>query len=334
MEWTPEALADSVNYWKARALLTALELDLFTPLAAAPRNAVELAAAVDADPEALTFLLDALAGFELLEKRDDDYALTRFAREHLVPGTRDYLGHLPLSLARDWALWGRFTRRLRRGRAYWKRGEFRGDVFLRDPRGAALLARGLKQSAFAHAPALLDRLAAAGLSLDGHGRLLDVGGGHGVYTAAFCVRWPTLRATVFDLPAPLEVARETARELQIEPQVDFVAGDFRHDPLPTGHDLALLSYVLHGPGPLAARRLLAAAHEALEPGGRILVQEIILSDDRTRPAWGALFALNLLMHTPNGRCYTRSELSALLEEAGFREIAIMDEERVVAARKP
>src|SRR5690606_35257130 len=67
VDWTADRFAEATDYRTARALLTALELGLFAPLADAQRSAAELAALIDADPEALTFLLDALAGIGLLE---------------------------------------------------------------------------------------------------------------------------------------------------------------------------------------------------------------------------------------------------------------------------
>lgn len=328
VDWTADRFAEATDYRTARALLTALELGLFAPLADAQRSAAELAALIDADPEALTFLLDALAGIGLLEKRDDgDYALGDFARRHLVPGRPEFVGSLAHARARDWTSWGRLTERIRAGRAYGARDGT--DAAPRDDTAA----RGQMQEAIALAPALLDKLEDVGIDCGHHRRLLDVGGGHGVFAAGFCVRWPKLRATIFDLAAPLEVARETIRALGVEAQVTLLPGDYREAPLPTGHDLALLSYTLHGLGPRAARRLLAAIHEALEPGGRVIVQEVLLEEDRTRPVYGALLALGLLLETPNGRCYTQRELLEWLHETGFREIAVVEEMRVVTARK-
>ncbi len=327
MEWTRESFEEALGYWRARTLHCAIELDVFSPLEAGPAGAAWVARAVGAEPQATELLLDALAGLELLDKAEDGYALAPFAREHLLPGHVGYLGDIALALARDWELWGTLSERVREGR---QRG--REDVFSDDPTGARLLERGLRADAMELAPALMDRLEGAGLDLSGRRELLDVGGGHAVYSATLCARHPRLKATIFDLPVPLEIARETIAQVGLDARIRLVAGDYRFDPLPPGHDLTLLSYVLHGAGPAHARRLIERVHQALAPGGMLLIQELVVTEDRTRPASAAVFGLNLLLHTAQGRCLTRTELLTWIDQAGFAETSDVAEGTFVALK--
>ncbi len=79
------------------------------------------------------------------------------------------------------------------------------------------------------------------------------------------------------------------------------------------------------------------AHAALEPGGHLLIRDIVLEADRTTPPWGALFAVNLLVNTPNGDCFTFDELKQDLKAAGFTEPMLINKtdgmNSVLAARK-
>jgi SAM-dependent methyltransferase len=163
-------------------------------------------------------------------------------------------------------------------------------------------------------------LVVAGIDLTGRRRLLDLGGGPGTYALLFCQTYPELEATVFDLPTSREFAERATRRFCLEGRVRFAAGDFLEDPLPGRYDVAWLSHILHGEGEENCRRIVAKAAAALEPGGLLLVHEFILDDDGSGPLHPALFALNMLVGTPEGRAYREGELRSMMEGAGLREI--------------
>ena len=148
-------------------------------------------------------------------------------------------------------------------------------------------------------------------------RLLDVGGGPGTYTAAFLRAAPELRATLFDLPLVVEIARERLSAAGLLDRVTLVAGDFEKDPLPPGHDLAWISAIIHQNGPAQNDALYARILRALVPGGRLVIRDHVMDPGRTRPRAGALFAVNMLVGTEQGGTYTSDEIKAGLERAGF-----------------
>ncbi len=45
-----------------------------------------------------------------------------------------------------------------------------------------------------------------------------------------------------------------------------------------------------------------------------------MNEDRTEPAMGAMFALNMLVGTTAGDTFTESEIKSWMEEAGFSSI--------------
>jgi hypothetical protein len=63
--------------------------------------------------------------------------------------------------------------------------------------------------------------------------------------------------------------------------------------------------------------LLRKSRAALNPDGRVVVQEFYLDETRTNPPVGAIFAINMLVNTPGGRTYTPKEMSAWMKKAGF-----------------
>jgi hypothetical protein len=100
----------------------------------------------------------------------------------------------------------------------------------------------------------------------------------------------------------------------------FVAGDFNRDGLGSGYDLALLSAIVHMNDAEQNRSLIARAAAALNPGGQLVVQDFIMRPDRTRPAAGAFFALNMLVATARGDSYTAAEIGSWMGAAGLKRI--------------
>ena len=138
---------------------------------------------------------------------------------------------------------------------------------------------------------------------------------------------PDSTATLFDRPEVLRAARKRIRGAGLADRVTFAAGDFHaDDALPAGADLAWVSSVVHMNSRHANRRLFAKIHAALADGGRILVHDVVMADSRTVPAAGAMFAVNMLVHTPEGGTYTFRELSEDLAAAGFRRPALLSGE--------
>lgn len=155
-------------------------------------------------------------------------------------------------------------------------------------------------------------------------RLLDLGGGPGTYSIHFCLRNPALSATVFDLPTTRNFAEECVGCFGLSERISFYPGDFAIDELPSGFDAVWLSHILHSEGETQCLALLRKAAASLEPGGRLLVQEFILADEKDAPLFPALFSLNMLVGTPQGRAYSRGELVALLAAAGLSDISQLE----------
>lgn len=325
----PDDLAETIRgYMPSRVLLSAIELDAFTAVARsnAP-TAPGLAAALGTDSRATRVLLDALVALGVLTKRDDTYANAPAAARFLVEGAPDDARAALRHNISLWSTWSTLTDVVRAGRPI-RHEEMRerGDDWT-TPFIAAM-----HRNAALRAPLVVQAVGAAGAR-----RLLDVGGGSGAYSIAFARAGPALEADVFDLPTVVPIARRHIAEAGLADRVRTRVGDLRRDAFGTGYDLALLSAICHMLGPDENRDLFRRLRSALVPGGRLVIQDHVMADDRTAPRAGALFAINMLVGTPNGGTYTEAEYAAWLGEAGFtssRRVALPGPNDLMVAVRP
>ncbi|MFH1277787.1 MAG: methyltransferase [Candidatus Eisenbacteria bacterium] len=316
------------SYQAACVVLAAAELDLFTALAKGPLRPDRLADAIGGDPRATEILADALVALGLTEKKDGAYALSDEAGAALTEGDPGSVLPMLRHQANCLRSWARLAEVVRTGRPVDTAPSVRGG--------------GADHAAFIEAMEVASREAApkvvAALGPPSFKRLLDVGGGPATWTIAFLRAVPGGRATLFDLPAVIPIARNCVAAANLADRIDFVAGSAEDDaPLPSGFDLAWVSAFVHQNSREENRRLFAKVHAALVPGGSILIRDIVMNDAHTSPPGGALFAVNMLVRTIGGGTYSLSELADDLRTAGFGAPDLLPGERdmdqVVCARR-
>ncbi len=151
-------------------------------------------------------------------------------------------------------------------------------------------------------------------------RMLDVGGGSGAYSIAFAGANPELRADILDLPTVAPIAQRHIARAGLSERVKTREGDLRKDDYGSGYNLVFLSAICHMLGPDENLAVLGKCHTALAKGGRVVIQDFILENDKTAPLNAALFSLNMLVGTERGSSYSEKEYSGWLRDAGFSEV--------------
>ena len=147
-------------------------------------------------------------------------------------------------------------------------------------------------------------------------KLLDIGGGTGIYSIACVKRHPHLRAVVWDRPEVLKVAREFAEAADVAERVELVAGDMFTDTPPAGCDVYLLSNILHDWDVPECKKIIDRLATALPDGGRLMIHDALLNDDMDGPRGTAMYSANLFCLT-EGRCYSGAESRGWLNGAGL-----------------
>jgi len=305
-------------FMESRILLTAAELDLFTLLEHAPMTLPEIMKKTKTQAHGMAILLDALAAVGLLEKTDNRYLcppavaaiLSSKAPESVLPMVMHSVGL--------WRRWSNLTEIVQKGSPVNAPARF-------DEEG--------QMEAFIHAMHVVARRLAgtvvAAIKPGNAKNLLDVGGATGTYAEAFLRAAPEMRATIFDQPDVIEMARRRLSDSGLLDRITLVSGDFYRDELPGGHDLALLSAIIHQNDRKQNSELYRKVNRSLAPGGRIVIRDHVMSPDRTAPVSGAIFAVNMLAATPGGNSYTFAEIREGLETAGFERVhQIQPDERM------
>jgi 2-polyprenyl-3-methyl-5-hydroxy-6-metoxy-1,4-benzoquinol methylase len=111
------------------------------------------------------------------------------------------------------------------------------------------------------------------LNFTGVTSLLDLGGGPATYAIAFAQANPTMRATVFDLPRPIEIAGENIRRHGLEGRIDTLTGNFLTDDIGSGYDFIWISQILHSHTEEQCRLIIEKSVRALNPGGQVVIQD-------------------------------------------------------------
>ncbi len=308
MTLTPQPIEDLARgYQSSQVLFTALRLGVFEALGEEERSLEEINNQLNADKRALRLLCDALVSIGLLEKFGAAYRNSDAAREVLLSGSPASKAALLLNGARMYETWGHLFDVVKTGTPA--------------PQEAIDARFQYDAPAFARAMADIARQSAAetakALPLNGVKRILDLGGGPGLYAIECAKVNQELRAVVLDNEETLTVTRENIKQIGVEDQVATQAGDALNDDLGDGYDLVLLSNFLHMFSPEKNQQILTRCAAALNAGGYIAIKDFFLDEDRTGPEWMSLFAVNMLVFTDGGDCYTRSQYLSWLESAGF-----------------
>jgi len=299
---------------------------LFETLARRPLGFGEIGAELGLAARPTNVLVVALRAMRLLEAdASGRLGPSPLARDHLLAGGDFYAGDYVALVAETPGV-KNFVERLRQNKP------IASDP--NDPGAAYIFREGIKSAMDHEAPARRLTLALAGRArivgpalarnfpLPDARRLLEVGGGSGLYSVALLRANASLRAVIWDRAEVLKVARESAERYGVLDRTEFVAGDMFADPVPDGCDVMLLSNVLHDWDVPECGRLLARLASALGAGGRVLIHDVFLNDALDGPLPVALYSA-ALFNVTEGRAYSAAEYRTMLAAAGLEPGAIV-----------
>ncbi len=297
-------------FQKSRILLSGFELDIFTNIDDNGDTSANLANKLKLDEHACDRLMNALVSLGILTKQDGLFYNTSESFSYLSRKGPDYFGGL-MHTNHLWNTWSNLTQVVRSGKAA-HRAEIndRGDGWLTS------FITAMRDRAKKQAPQQL-----ADIDLSGIKTILDVGGGSGAYSMEFINKKSEVEPTVFDLPNVIPITKGFIEREGFSGKIKTFEGDYTTDGLPSGFDMVFLSAVIHS-NPLEINRsLIKKCFNSLNNTGTIVIQDWIMNNERTQPVSGTVFAINMLVGTEGGDCFTEEEVTGMLNAAGFENIS-------------
>jgi SAM-dependent methyltransferase len=322
-------LIDDLDIWglKLAALRTAMELDLFSAVAAGKKTWAEVARATNSTPQAARVLLDALCPLGLISKDEGIYSLTPTSEAFLLRGRPAFCADALLTF------W--------RGRDQLTKAARTGGGGLSSSTGAAQAVwAGLAAVELAtwhqDADVARRRWAEVGVGRQSFpgAHLLDMACGSGLDGFVLAQDDYSIHVTAVDFAQVLAVAVQLASLMGVRQQVSLRHGDILSVDLPrVTFDLARLGAILYYFDPRQVRTILEKAYAALKPDGLLVVSSLIADEERCESEMALLLAVEFLHDAPRGQVYTFSEYKGFLEAAGFVEVT-RHSDYLASARKP
>ena len=298
------------SFQKSRILLSGFELDIFTNIDEAGITSNQISNNLHLDKHGCERLLNALVSLGFLRKQNDLFFNTEESFTFLSKISPGYLGGLMHS-NHLWNTWSNLTRVVRTGvSANPSEINERGEDWL------SPFINAMHERAKTQAPQQLSNIDLTGIK-----SILDIGGGSGAYSMEFVSKKPEIEATVFDLPNVVPLTKKFIDKEGFSDKIKTHPGDYTTDDLPEGFDLVFLSGIIHSNSLEINQNLIKKCYYSLNNNGRIVIQDWIMNNDRTYPTAGAVFAINMLVGTEAGDCFTEPEVTKMLKAAGFKNIS-------------
>ena len=321
MAATPENIMQlGFSFCGSKALLSAIELDVFSALAKGPLNAEQLRERLNLHPRSARDFFDALVALHMLDREGDLYRNTPETDQFLVKGKLSYIGGiLEMANERLYPFWGSLTDGLRTGQP---QNEIKSggpglfEALYKDPERLQLFLAAMTGLSMGASVAIAQKF-----PWEKYSTVVDVGGAQGGLLVQLALAHSHLHGTNFDLAQVEPIFNDYVATNGLSDRLKFQPGDFFNDELASA-DVITMGHILHDWDLEQKRMLLDKAYKALPEGGALIVFEALIDDERRQNPFGLIMSLNMLIETPGGFDYTGKDCSGWMRDAGFRETRV------------
>lgn len=306
----------------SRVLLSAIELDLFS-LLTEPHTAEQLRVALHLHARSVPDFPDTLVALGILNRKgsgsDALYSNTPEAQLFLAKSSPAYMaGILELCATTLYEMWGHLTTVLKTGNppleVYKRNGGVEGDelwdLILGGSNGEKFVNAMVGINTAAH------RAFAQRFDFSSCDTLLDIGGSSGGCCCEVAKYNKRLMCITLDLLPMEKFAKANVEAQGLENRVIVKSGDYMKDDFEKA-DVIVMSHILHSHDEDQKKYLVKKAFDALSTGGRLVILETLIDNDRRESVAGLIMSLNMLVATISGSNFSARDFDSWAREAGY-----------------
>ncbi len=296
----------------AKKILTvAIKYKIFDHLEK-PVSGWEVSDILNFDRRNTELFLNVLAGMEIINKKNGLFYNSDMAGELLVSTKPVYMGDFLLHL-NEWShnLEENLEEQLIHGA---------GKKGLGNIRDEELWAKSARLSAnhqICGASQYIREIAGLQPEFAGMRKMLDLGGGAGLYSIALVSSHPTIHGVVFEQPAVASVTREFISRYEAEDRISVMEGNYITDSIGEGYDLVFASATLNF-AKNQMEGLFRKIYDALNPGGLFITHQDGITDERTKPVEHVMEMLSAELQGLDF-AITRGLIADCMKKTGFIE---------------
>ncbi|WP_394998819.1 methyltransferase [Sphingomonas sp.] len=313
------------GFWASKALLSAVELALFTHLSKGPQTGPQLEAVLSLHPRSTYDFLDTLLALGLLERngtgQSAEYMNTPSTALFLVKTSPQYIGGiLEMANARLYRFWADLTPALKTGlpqNEMKTTGKSMFEALYADPARLEQFMDAMGGISMGNFMAFAEKF-----DFSRYTTLADIGGATGQLSTIIAAHHSHMRCRTCDLAEVQPIAERRIRAQNLQGRVTAETVDFFADEFPQA-DIITMGMILHDWNLVDKRMLIAKAYRALPPGGAFVAIENIIDDERRQNAFGLMMSLNMLIEFGEAFDFTGAQFSEWCREAGFSRCEII-----------
>ena len=302
--------------WAAAILGSAAKHGIFNALGDGGDDAEGVAKKTGISARGAQAVLDGLTGVGLVTLSKGRYANTPDASAFLVKGQPAYLGGMAEVMTGSLTEWGTLPEAVKTGKPTVSDTADMADNDFWHALVPAIAALSVPVAQMA-----AERL---GIATAGPVRWLDVGGGSGVWSAVWLGANRQATGVQLDWPTVNTIAQGFVAKFGVADRFATIDGDFHTVDFGSAqYDYAIYGHIAHQETPTNNVAIFRKFRKALKPGGTLLINDFILSDERTGHPFAMMFASQMLLVTKGGNAWRQSDYRTWLTEAGFASVDIV-----------
>jgi cyclopropane fatty-acyl-phospholipid synthase-like methyltransferase len=325
---TPERIMQTgMGFWSSKALLSAVNLKLFTILAEGPLKGEQIKQQLklETTQRHVYDWLDTLVSIDFLKREgvNDNavYSNNADADMFLDKKKPTYMGGI-LEMANDrlYRFWADLEEGLLTGlpQNETKRGNMHFfDELYKDPVKLQEFMDAMSGIQMGNFMMLVNKF-----DFGRYDTVADIGGADGTLSIQICNRYPNIHCITFDLRAVAPVATKKVAQCNLSDRIQVVSGDFITDTLPKA-SVITMGNILHGVDEEGKQLLLDKVYDTLPEDGVFIAIENIIDNDRRQNTFGLLMSLNMLIENGNAFDYTMNDFEQWTQQAGFKRTEII-----------